>query len=215
MTASFDQKTYQIKKADSKFQARFNSFSILTWLGKPRSICPRTCAEHGWISGGVDTLKCLECKSILDASHIRNPLDDVSDFERALRENHKEGCFWKGFHPLAPRFQPLTKKVIQERMRAWDNIDDINFPNVHLLNFNLYVESFFPSEQVSTRKRNILALCLLNWTPLEKDVSICEECGRQYSFIYSSSKSDFDVVMEHRYFCRVRSSKEWLSLAKQ
>lgn len=236
--ASFDKQTSSSRKTDSRFLYRFNTFSILTWFGKPGSISPKVCAERGWINVGVSKIKCSDCSVELDAAYIKDPLAEVAEFEDCLINAHAEGCFWKGLHPLPDRYQPLTKKVIQERMLAWQSLIEQpplalesfsksdggisngheNLPSVHLDNLDAFTTSFFGNSSTSAEsiKVKILALCLLNWAPaLDGNGAHCQECNRVVLFANISNPQRFDVLKEHRHFCRIRTSSLWLPLARQ
>ncbi|KAM8972147.1 zinc finger C3HC-type protein 1 [Pelodytes ibericus] len=81
------------------FFSRVETFSSLTWAGKPPELSPLICAKFGWSNVESDMLKCSSCSAYICASlqpslDINKYKERCVELQEALRTAHKKFCFW-------------------------------------------------------------------------------------------------------------------------
>ncbi|KAK3743919.1 hypothetical protein RRG08_054805 [Elysia crispata] len=186
-----------ILRSHKSFLERLDTFSAMTWFGKPAELSPLICARYGWENIETDMLQCAGCKTILSGKLPQKT--DVEAYNKALekvKENlvasHDRFCVLGTFpcpeefcHVQVDDVASLSASFI-ERVTAIAKIQD----HLPCLNDAFLENLGYDEGQAGAYcKRNLVpdkdispaavTLAFTGWTCFSKEVLMCSMCRRK------------------------------------
>ncbi|RUS79489.1 hypothetical protein EGW08_012757 [Elysia chlorotica] len=76
-----------VLRSHNSFLKRLDTFSALTWFGKPAELSPLICARYGWENIEADMLQCTGCKTFLCGK--LPPKTDIEEYNKTLEKLKK------------------------------------------------------------------------------------------------------------------------------
>ncbi|ESO88777.1 hypothetical protein LOTGIDRAFT_234377 [Lottia gigantea] len=197
--------------AKSEYFKRVQTFSPLSWFGKPRELSPLICARYGWENTKTDMLQCVSCRAVLCGQ-----LPQMTDFllykeacdklKEQLISGHEKLC-WLAANPISEKFMILPlydivqlRKEFHERLCSLaiikTDLPKINFENLDKWGFDEEKCIQLAKSQSIREDAAISAtLAITGWTLNDenKQIIVCHYCKRRiglWNYINDSSQND-------------------------
>ncbi|XP_050413356.1 zinc finger C3HC-type protein 1 [Patella vulgata] len=175
---------------------RVETYSPMTWFGKPKELSPLICARYGWENSVNDMLQCVSCRAVLSGQ-----LPSTTEFDlykescdkllEKLISGHEKLC-WVAANPTSERFMILPlydvvqlKNEFHERLcqlaKIKTTLPKLNFENLEKWGFDEEKCTQLATSQHIREDAAISAtLAITGWTLGDSiDIIRCNYCKRR------------------------------------
>lgn len=218
-TQSRKSNSSNVLRSYESFLQRFETFSSLTWFGKPAELNPLICARFGWENVEVDMLQCVSCKVFLCG---KLPLkaeskvyeESLAKLKKNLLAAHDKFCVL-AVNPCSESFckvplddpANLTAAFFERAStlcKIQDQLPSIDYSRLQEFAYEegqgaAYCKKHFTN--MGDLSPPAAALAFTGWSCSSKDILVCSMCRRQvglwnYTQSSNSTQDNDDDVEE-------------------